>query len=282
MKILFDREKSGPSQHERFTDCWVALSIGNTHWRWGYFEGETLSRDWTTPPTSWEPDAQFPTNWQRWCTRSPALQWHEQQGRSPFPPLYLASVVEAEQQLWLDYTQAQSLALADIPMKGLYDSLGIDRALAVLGAGETYGWPVLVIDGGTALTFSGADATGFKGGAIAPGLGLQISSLTDRTAALPKIEMPPNLPSRLGDSTKAAIQSGIIHGVLDTIIGFSQQWCDLYPSSHILFTGGDGEVLLTFLREKLALTTLETSLRHSQYDPHLIFTGMSHCLRTNQ
>ena len=31
-----------------------------------------------------------------------------------------------------------------------YATFGVDRALALRGAGEKWGWPVLVIDGGTA------------------------------------------------------------------------------------------------------------------------------------
>jgi type III pantothenate kinase len=42
--------------------------------------------------------------------------------------------------------------------QGLYSTMGCDRALAAYGAGEKYGYPTLVIDGGTALTLTGDDS----------------------------------------------------------------------------------------------------------------------------
>ena len=70
------------------------------------------------------------------------------------------------------------IGLEDIPLEGLYPSLGVDRALALWGAGATWGFPCLVIDGGTALTLTGGNGDGFLvGGAILPGLRLQLQSL---------------------------------------------------------------------------------------------------------
>ena len=40
----------------------------------------------------------------------------------------------------------------------MYPTLGIDRALALYSAGSTFRFPVLVIDAGTALRFTGADS----------------------------------------------------------------------------------------------------------------------------
>lgn len=50
------------------------------------------------------------------------------------------------------------------------------RALSVRGASTVYGWPVMVVDGGTALTFTRGDDTDggcMKGGAILPGIRVQ-------------------------------------------------------------------------------------------------------------
>lgn len=52
---------------------------------------------------------------------------------------------------------------------------------------------ILVIDAGTALTFTAADADQrLVGGAILPGLGLQRSSLAQKTATLPRVELLPS------------------------------------------------------------------------------------------
>jgi len=53
---------------------------------------------------------------------------------------------------------------------GFISDIRHHRALAVLGAGKKYGFPCLVIDAGTALTFTGVDRDKkLVGGAIDPG-----------------------------------------------------------------------------------------------------------------
>jgi len=63
-------------------------------------------------------------------------------------------VVPNQRELWANYGNLRIITLKDIPLLDLYPTFGIDRALAVLGAGKKYGFPCLVIDAGTALTFT--------------------------------------------------------------------------------------------------------------------------------
>lgn len=60
------------------------------------------------------------------------------------------------------------------------------------------GWPVLVVDCGSALTFTAADAGGkLAGGAILPGVRLQLAVLGTRTAQLPSdVVLPDELPHK--------------------------------------------------------------------------------------
>lgn len=255
---------------------WIALSMGNTHWQWGYFEESHLIHHWKTQPTHLAVPAS-PLHWTDYCELSPALAWHQRCDRSSFPPLYIASVIDPPREPWLNYPATQVFTLLDIPMGGLYDTLGLDRALAVLGAGHHYGWPILVIDAGTALTFSGADSNQFEGGAIAPGLGLQLQILTERTSALPHIKIPPTLPPRWANNTSDAILGGVIHAILDSIITFQQQWEHQFPQSQVVLTGGDGKVLKQLLSQKYQLEQA-SPLEKISYDPHLIFKGMTQCL----
>ena len=235
---------------------WIALSIGNTHWKWGYVEELDLTRHWITRPPNLLNQTTQPKDWQDYCELSPAFAWHQKCDRPSFPPLCIASVVETAQQPLLNYPKLQTLTLSDIPIAGLYDTLGIDRALAVLGAGHHYGWPCLVIDAGTALTFSGANENCFLGGAIAPGLGLQLRMLSEQTAALPHINnMPSKLPLRWANNTPESILSGIIHSTLDSIVAFQQQWTDQCPNSQVVVTGGDGLQLVNLLQPKISART---------------------------
>ena len=160
--------------------------------------------------------------------------------------------------------------MADIPLKNLYPTLGIDRALAVLGSGETYGFPSLVIDGGTALTLTGVNqAKELVGGAILSGLNLQFQSLATKTAALPALKFPQTLPTRWAMNTEDAIASGILYNLLSGIIGFIEDWLNQFPESKIILTGGDGERLLSYLNE-----IYPDIANYCKFDPNLIFWGM--------
>ncbi len=151
--------------------------------------------------------------------------------------------------------------------------MGINRALAVLGSGENYGFPSLVIDGGTALTFTGVNQhRQLIGGAILPGLGLQFQSLSLKTAVLPRLNflnLPQSLPNRWAMNTEDAIASGIIYSLLSGIMGFIEDWLKQFPDSKIIFTGGDGERLLSYLKE-----IYPDIANDCKFDPNLIFWGM--------
>lgn len=237
---------------------WLALMIGNSRLHWGYFQGETLQKSWDTPHLTNEiitltiPDHLL----------IPEVPNHL--------PVYLASVVPSQTTLWQKYPNLSLITLDQIPLEKLYPTMGIDRALAVLGSGETYGFPCLVIDAGTALTITGvnSDRT-LVGGAILPGFKLQLQVLATQTAALPQTSLPPNLPPRWGTTTLESIQSGIIYTILAGIEAFIQDWLQSFPDSKILLTGGDSITLSTyFLRKNRYLEQI------LYQDKNLIFWGL--------
>ncbi|MEB3121385.1 MAG: pantothenate kinase [Snowella sp.] len=224
---------------------WLALMIGNSHLHWSYFEQNILIKTWQTNHDS---ITNFPEN----------------------ILLYLASVVPKQTEFFLEYPALKLIQLTDIPLKKLYPTLGIDRALAVLGSGETYGFPSLVIDGGTALTFTGVNQDReLIGGAILPGLGLQFQSLSVKTAALPRLHLPQSLPNRWAINTEDAIASGILYTLLTGITSFIEDWLKQFPNSKIIFTGGDGARLLSYLNE-----IYPDIANDCKFDPNLIFWGM--------
>ncbi|CAN0036283.1 unnamed protein product [Ectocarpus fasciculatus] len=112
----------------------------------------------------------------------------------------VASVVPEEFERWRRRCPGISPISSTDALAGVqeYPTLGVDRALAVRGAARIRGWPVLVIDCGSALTFTAADASGtLAGGAILPGVRLQLAVLGSRTAQLPSdVVLPDELPLR--------------------------------------------------------------------------------------
>ena len=186
-------------------------------------------------------------------------------------PLVLASVVPQQTAIWQSYPEVRIITLDQLPIGGLYPSLGIDRALALLGAGNQLGWPVLLIDAGTALTFTGANVNRYLvGGAILPGLGLQLSSLGEKTAGLSSVSLPENLPCRWAKDTAGAIQSGVVRAAVAGVRDFIEDWRCLLPNSKIAITGGDRTLLLQYLAS--AFPDTATSVIDA---PDAIFWGIS-------
>jgi type III pantothenate kinase len=257
---------------------WLALMIGNSRLHWAFFIGEKLCYAWDTqhlPASVVQQLAQcqtlddfpkelFPFNI---STASPD---------PPLPlPLYLASVVPSQTALWQTYPQVHVITLDLVPLGGIYPTLGIDRALALWGAGETWGFPALVIDAGTAITLTGADPDNcLFGGAILPGVKLQLQSLAQRTANLPLVPTSATLPQRWALNTPEAIASGIFYTLLAGIKDFIEAWWQQFEGSCVVLTGGDRALLLQYLQAQFPTTAAGVIA-----DPHLIFWGMRSCKR---
>jgi type III pantothenate kinase len=243
----------------------IGLAIGNSRYHWAWFLNTKLQSSWDTEYLT--PD--------RFLESLPIdLQAIIEQAGIEIDrvPIYLASVVPSQTAIWQQLERVTVITLNDLPLANLYPTLGIDRALAVFGAGEVYGYPVLVIDGGTALTITGVDDNRrLVGGAILPGLRLQICSLYTGTAALPEIVLPPQLPPRWSDNTPGSISSGILHTVSAGISDFIRDWQQLLPESQIIFTGGDGELLTRYIRSNSQLNLIERVM----FDRNLLCYGMS-------
>lgn len=234
---------------------WLALIVGNSRLHWAAFNRAELLHSWHSDHVP---------------TQTLARQYLaslEFKG-----PLYLASVVPTQSQCWQACRPSTTITLDQIPLANLYRTLGIDRALAALGGGLTYGFPCLVIDSGTALTLTALDGqSGFWGGAILPGLGLQFQMLAQGTVALPALGLPTALPPRWAQDTQTAMTSGILHTLLAGLADFIRDWQATFPKAPILVTGGDGSMLQHYWHQQ----NLET-LARLQGDPHLTFWGLRH------
>ncbi len=105
-------------------------------------------------------------------------------------------------------------------MRILYEhpkEVGADRICNAIAVYEKYGGPAIVVDFGTATTFTAVSAEGdFLGGAIAPGIGISVDALTEHTAQLPRVELA-KPKTVIGRSTVAAMQAGIIYGFVGQV-----------------------------------------------------------------
>jgi type III pantothenate kinase len=90
--------------------------------------------------------------------------------------------------------------------------IGADRLANAVGVSTLYGFPAIVVDFGTAVTFDVISRKGaYEGGVIAPGLGLMVDYMYQRTALLPKIELEEPV-SAIGKTTRDAMLAGAVYG----------------------------------------------------------------------
>jgi type III pantothenate kinase len=244
----------------RSPTAWIALVIGNTRLHWGCGMGNTLYQSWHTPHLSEAAIATLVAHHFDFSALSPILGAQPLQTLpSPQVPLrgdsdsmgsplnvrlILASVVPQQTTAWLTHCpHAIVITLDTLPLTNTYPTLGIDRALAAYGSVARSGKAALVMDAGTAFTLTGVDET-FRliGGAILPGVGLQFRSLGTQTAnlpLLPTVSDTVELPNRWATDTETAILSGVLHTLVSGVRDFVQDWCDRYPDSVLVLTGGD-------------------------------------------
>ena len=279
---------------------WLALVIGNTRLHWGYFVGDRLINVWHTPHLERQMALRIQSSgfdadvWHR----VPGLVYSEVLDRpSNFQPpstnpsprsLWIASVVPDQTALWANQrffdkdrtnssnensqVPAHVVQRSQIPLQNLYPTLGIDRAINLLGASHP-DWPVLAIDAGTALTFTAGQDRAVLGGAILPGMQLQARALARQTANLPLADdwltNQPELPNRWATTTDEAIASGLVYGTLSTLEDYLADWWSQFPNGVAVLTGGDSSTLHALLQQK----TPEIASR-VKIDSHLMFKGM--------
>ena len=141
----------------------------------------------------------------------------------------------------------------------------VANSVAVYASGQL---PAMVIDFGTALTFTTMGRSGeILGVAIVPGLQTAIRSLAGSTAQLPQVhlQMPPSV---LGKNTVHAIQAGIMFGYTGLVDSVIQATADeLGESLYVIATGGLAGVMAPRVKSIHAVAvnlTLDGLLRIAQ------------------
>ena len=132
-----------------------------------------------------------------------------------------------------------------LPVTSLRPSeIGSDLMCNVMAAYSKYQKPVIVVDFGTALTFTVVDQNGkIKGVNIVPGLRTAINSLFQNTSKLPNVDL--KMPeSALGQNTIHAIQAGILYGYTGLVKGMIETIeKETQENYKVVATGGLSSVL---------------------------------------
>jgi type III pantothenate kinase len=117
--------------------------------------------------------------------------------------------------------------------------IGPDRLVNAVAGYEALGGPCVIVDFGTAVTHDVVSAEGeYLGGVIFPGVEISLEALTDRAAALPRIDLV-EPRALIGKSTVDAIRSGVLFGyaaMVDGLVGRLRD--ELGDGLRALATGG--------------------------------------------
>ncbi|MDF2156628.1 type III pantothenate kinase [Algoriphagus sp. CAU 1675] len=140
---------------------------------------------------------------------------------------------------------------AKLPIKPTRpNEIGTDLVCNVMAAFSRYQNAVIIVDFGTALTFTVVDDRGkILGVNIVPGLKTAIKALFMNTAKLPEVEL--KLPeSAIGKNTSHAIQAGLLYGYTGLVKGMIEiieKEANL--NFRIVATGGLSAILTTLEKE---------------------------------
>jgi type III pantothenate kinase len=125
------------------------------------------------------------------------------------------------------------------------ERLGIDRWMALLAGHRLHPGKFIVVDAGSALTVDLCDGDRHLGGYIAPGLGMQVTSLGLNTAGvLVDREVAPSLNA--GCNTNEAVYNAC----LAAAVGVIEAGLHQLAADKIFFTGGDARRLSGFFANR--------------------------------
>ena len=183
------------------------------------------------------------------------------------------SFEEFERALQLNVPVLNLSSETSIPTKKEYktpETLGADRVAAAIGANWLFPEKdLVVIDMGTCITYDFVDKAGaFQGGLISPGVKMRFAALNSFTKRLPLIE-PVLEPELIGKSTKEAIESGVMNGVLAEIEGIISRYRHISPSLCVVICGGDTSFFESSLKPGIFVV------------PQLVLIGLNRILRYN-
>ncbi len=134
------------------------------------------------------------------------------------------------------------------------DELGADRLANAVAARARFGAPVIVADLGTAATLDVVDADGaYAGGAVLPGVVMQMQALARGTARLVGARLVP--PGRvLGRTTEESLRAGVLAGTACAIEGLvARIRAELGREAPLVLTGGQAHAVAGLLSERAPL-----------------------------
>lgn len=148
-------------------------------------------------------------------------------------------------------------------------SLGADRVAAACGAWRlSEGQACVVVDAGTCITVDYVDEKGcYKGGAIMPGIRMQLESLHEKTHLLPIVDFErlDDFTGCCGSNTEESMIAGTINATRYAISSMAEHYRQHCRQTRIITTGGDGQLMGIGI-----------------FEPHLVLIGLNEIMEFNK
>ncbi len=133
-------------------------------------------------------------------------------------------------------------------------TMGADLVVDSVAGMSEYGWPLIVVDMGTATTITVLDKDcNYIGGVILPGVQVSLESLVSKTSLLPRISLAPPKKT-ICSNTMDCMKSGIINGQASQIDGMIDRFEEeLGYSTKVVATGGLAKVIIPRCKHEIIL-----------------------------
>ncbi len=146
-----------------------------------------------------------------------------------------------------------------VPLRNRYatpETLGADRLAAAVGAwGRASGQELLIVDFGSAITIDRVTAAGeYLGGNISPGMAMRFEALHRLTDRLPLCGAPAEAPVLTGQTTRQAIESGVVLGIVHEIEGYIDRFGGQNHDLALFFAGRDANFFADKVKKTIFVT----------------------------
>ena len=131
-----------------------------------------------------------------------------------------------------------------------FKQVGSDRitnAISLLNNKDNF----IILDFGTATTFDVVIKRNYKGGIIAPGIKISLSTLSDKATLIPKINLK-KIKKVIGVDTVSAVRSGFFWGyagLIDNIVNLIRK--ETGKSFKLVITGGFSDLFKKSIKKKV-------------------------------
>ncbi|MBK5233799.1 MAG: type III pantothenate kinase [Thermoleophilia bacterium] len=228
----------------------LAIDVGNTQTHVGAFRGEALTEHWRFQTRAGATGDEL-------AERLSGLMELRGVGFSDLEGIVVSSVVpplgNEYRRLAERYLEVDCLLVGPGVKTGMAieidnpTEVGADRLVNAIAAYDQIGDVCVGVDFGTGINFDAVSADGaYLGGAIAPGVEISLTALTERAARISRIDL--DAPkSAIGTNSRTAIQSGVLFGFAGLVDGLGRRInAELGGNAKFIATGGLASVVVPY------------------------------------